>query len=369
MSRRLALVATAVLAVGLSGCGEDAATMPGTEASSTPSATPSGTTGVQPPAGHRFVGAGHVAIAVPESWARNSERCGTPQADTFIVDVSTFADCLVPRPVGVESVWIETGDARSDFTSDRTLEIDGVPAQRQDTVCATEHGDVAVCRGVVSFPAEKVAFVAESSTGAAEVEAMLGKIRVLPDQIAVPNSNGLVSEDQERSGESYLAALRAAGFRTEERQELRRGLPDGFVLAVEPLPGTMARPGDLVTVTISGGGTGPADELTVAINSHSAEGAYDTPQLNDQQVRDGATISLRVGDAVWAYASGRHAETLAGAVEGTALTASTWKEDPNQGHSWVAASPGTATVTLTITVRGEQIELGTVTVVVRPAAR
>jgi hypothetical protein len=47
----------------------------------------------------------------------------------------------------------------------------------------------------------------------------------------------------------------------------------------------------------------------------------------------------------------------------------TWKEDPNKGHSWVAAAPGTSTVTLTITVDGEKIELGTVRVVVRPDAR
>lgn len=361
MSRTLVLVAAAVLAAGLSACAEDAATMPATK--------PSTSADVQPPAGHRFVGAGHLAIAVPESWARNSEHCATPTADTYIVDVGAFNDCLVPRPAGVESVWIETGEARPDFAGDQTVEIDGVSAQRQDTTCATEHGDVEVCRGVVFFPAEKVAFRAESSTGEAEVEAMLAKIRVLPDQLAVLNSNGFFNDDQARSGETYLAALEAAGFRTEERQELRRGLPDGFVLAVEPLPGTMARPGDLVTVTTSGGGAGPADELTVAINSHSAEGTYDTPQLDDQQIRDGATITLRVGDSVWAYASGTHEETLAGVVEGAALTASTWKEDPNKGHSWVAAAPGTSSLTLTITVDGEKIELGTVTVLVRPAAR
>lgn len=365
MAPKLAAVTVAVLALGLMGCGEDAATMPADD----PRPVATSAADATPPAGFRWVGIGHAAIAVLESWPTNRIRCGTtPEADTVIVDVTAVALCASPRKQNLESVQVSPGGPRFDFTADRSFAIDGVSAQRMDTTCTSKTmGDVETCSGSVYLPSEKVQFLAESSTDAAEVDAMLARIRVLPDRIAVPGIRAFSDEGQERGGETYLAALEAAGFRTETRTELRRNLPDGFLLAADPVPGTMARPGDLVTVTVSGGKSGPADELVVEINSSDEAGQYDTPTLTDQQIREGATVTFRVGDRLWAYGSGRHLETLAGTAEGDALTRSTWDRDPNEGRSWVAKRPGTSRVTLTITLDGRTIELGTFTVVVKPA--
>ncbi|MBA3742515.1 PASTA domain-containing protein [Sporichthya sp.] len=368
MSRKLALAATALAALAalaVSGCSDDTATMP----AAVPSASvPSASADVRPPAGYRFVGIGHAAVAVPGVWATNKAHCGTPTADTVMIDVYAVDSCLAPRPAGVESVELLTGERGSDFVVDRTLTVDGVEVQRQATTCQDdEFSKVSICSGRAYLPSEQVHFQAASSTDREAVDAILDAIRILPGQRGVPGFSAFQNEDQERSQQSYLADLEAAGFRTEVRTELHRGMPAGFVLAADPAPGTMAHPGDLVTVTASGAGEGPADELTVEMNSHDAKGQYDTPTLTDQQIRDGATVTLHVGDAIWAFASGKYEATLAATFDGAALTASTWAQDPNKGHSWVAAKPGTSTVTLTITVGGKKVELGTVTVVVQPA--
>ena len=102
MSRTLSLAAAALLALGLAACGEDTATMPADE----PTA-PSASADVQPPAGFRFVGIGHAAIAVPEAWGRNKIRCGaTPEEDTYVIDVTAFAACASSRGKGLESVQV-----------------------------------------------------------------------------------------------------------------------------------------------------------------------------------------------------------------------------------------------------------------------
>ena len=182
----------------------------------------------------------------------------------------------------------------------------------------------------------------------------------------MPGKNSYSDADQERGGATYVAALKAAGFQTETRTELRRGLPGGFILAVDPEPGTVGRAGDLVTVTTLAAALRPADQLEIHINSHGAEGQYDTPSLTDEQVREGATLTLHVGDSMWAYGSGKYLDTLAGTAEGSALTRSTWDKDPNKGRSWVATKVGTAEVTLYISVDAKRYDIGTVTVVVKP---
>ena len=363
MSRTLSLAAAALLALGLAACGEDIATMPADE----PTA-PSASADVQPPAGFRFVGIGHAAIAVPEAWGRNKIRCGaTPEEDTYVIDVTTFAACASSRGKNLESVQVYPGDPRFDFEPDRTLAIDGVEAKRMDTTCTTETmGNVETCSGSIYIPAERVQFIAESSTNAAEVDAILERIRILPNQLGVLGLASFQMDDQERSGERYVAALEEAGFRTEVRTKLERGMPTGFVRFADPAPGTMARPGDLVVVTMTGGSSGPADEINVGMNWHDDKGTYSESGLDDQAIRDGATVTLHIGDRIWAYGKSSNDAELAGDFTGTALRPSTWDKDPNKGRSWEAVEAGTSTVTLYISVDGKRYDIGTVTVVVKP---
>jgi hypothetical protein len=126
----------------------------------------------------------------------------------------------------------------------------------------------------------------------------------------------------------------------------------------------MVRPGTVVTVTVVAEPRGPADEVDVGINSvHWPEEVYH--DLDDSQIRAGATMKLYVGDQIWAYARGKRARTLAGELDGTSLAVSDCKKCPNYPHSWIAVSRGETMITLTITADGKPVVLGTVTVLVR----
>lgn len=148
-----------------------------------PVATPAPTAAAVPD-GMRLVGRGHVAIAVPAQWATNATRCGTAQEDTVVIENdATF--CLSPRPAGVESVELMYRGLPPEFRADQRFEIDGVPAERQRTTCvARDAPQVSVCTGMVNVPSLGVWFRAESSTNAAEVDRILARIRITPDQAA-----------------------------------------------------------------------------------------------------------------------------------------------------------------------------------------
>lgn len=321
-----------------------------------PAASP---TPVAPASDMRLVGLGHAAIAVPQSWGTNATRCGVPQQDTVVIDVGATDACLTKRPRGVESVEVTHGKPRFDFTADETFAVDGVEAQRQETRCEPDVGDTQVCNGTVYLPSLGVSFRAESSTSAADVGRILEQIRLVPDQVGVPGYQTLAVNQQGNSGEKYLDALREAGFTTEVRTKKMPGVTPGYVLGASPQPGTMLDPGAVVTVTVVAEPEGPADEVRVGM----AAGEGDTA-LEDAQIRAGATLEVAVGGRVWAYADGRRAGTLAGELDGSSLAVDDWKQGPNYPHSWVAVAPGRTTVTLTITVDGKPVVLGTVTVIV-----
>lgn len=341
----------------------------GTALLSTPGTVP----GPQPPAaspapaapstGQRLVGVGHAAIAVPQRWGTNDARCGTPQKDTVIIDVGAIDACATARPQGVESVEVTQGEPRFDFTPDQTLTVDGVTAQRQTTTCETGFGDTRICNGTVYIPSLNVAFRAESSTGAAEVDRILEDIQIVPEQVGVPGYQNIAINQQGSSGEKYLVALQEAGLTGEVRTQKYPGVDAGYVLGVSPGPGEMVEPGSVVTVTVVAEPDGPADEVRVGMNSSDATGE-DYKALDDAQIHAGSTIRLSVGDRIWTYADGKRASTLAGELDGNSLVIDDWEEGPNYPHSWVAAAPGRTEITLTITADGKPVVLGTVTVVV-----
>lgn len=77
----------------------------------------------------------------------------------------------------------------------------------------------------------------------------------------------------------------------------------GTVLGTSPPAGEMARPGDVVTVTVAAEPAGAADEVIVGMSfsGKGDEGGF----LTDEQVRDGGTLEVGVGDLIWAYGRGR----------------------------------------------------------------
>ena len=235
-------VAAAVVAVGgtLLLTGGPIFTNPAPPAASTPPL----------PASTRLVGIGHAAVAVPQQWTRNQLHCGTPQKDTVIIDAGAQGLCETSYPKGVESVMVRTGKPIG-FHADETFQLDGVRAERQRTRCT---GDsltrVTVCSGTVFIPSLDVAFQAESSTNAGEVNSNLARIMIVPDKIGVPEPLFSESNPAARFSQQYADRLTALDLKPNIQTRKSAGSIPGNILAVSPSPGTMLRPGATVTVTV-----------------------------------------------------------------------------------------------------------------------
>jgi hypothetical protein len=201
------------------------------------------------PAATRLVGIGHAAIAVPEHWARNQLRCGTPQKDTVIIDAGPQNLCGTPYPDGVESVYVASL-RRIDFRADEAFQIDGVRAERQRTRC-TGDNRVTVCSGTVFIPSMNVSFRAESSTSSGEVDRILERIMIVPDEVGVPDPLFSESNPAARFGEEYANRLTALGLKPNLETRKSPGYIPGTVLAVSPAVGTMLTPGATVSVTVA----------------------------------------------------------------------------------------------------------------------
>jgi PASTA domain len=215
----------------------------------------------------RPVGAGHAAIAVPEEWGTNEALCGVPQQDTVVIDVAVIEACGTRRARGVDSVEIWTWPPPFYYHADETTVIDGVPAERQKTVCAPDLGGQPVCAGTIYLRSLGVMFIAESSTSRAEVDRILGWIRIVPGLVGVPGVDKIRTDEQGGARATYVDVLDRAGLTAEIHTRTVPGSPAGYILDVSPPPGTMVRPGTVVTVTVVAEPRGPADEVDVGINS------------------------------------------------------------------------------------------------------
>jgi hypothetical protein len=181
----------------------------------------------------------------------------------------------------------------------------------------------------------------------------------------VPGVDKIRTDEQGGARATYVDVLHREGLTAEIHTRTVHGSPAGYILALSPPPGTMVRPGTVVAVTVVAEPRGPADEVDVGINSVHYDPKEVYHDLDDSQIRAGATIKLFVGDHIWAYARGKRASTLAGELDGTSLAVSDCKKCPNYPHSWTAVSRGETRITLTITADSKPVVLGTVTVLVR----
>ncbi|MFI5730595.1 PASTA domain-containing protein [Kribbella sp. NPDC051587] len=202
------------------------------------------------PEGMRLVGLGHVAIAVPKTWATNKLHCGTPTVDSVIVDPGPQGYCLVPRAAGVES--IELGPLPAD-PAEPNAEIDGVPVAKQPEACTLVGSltgqKVNFCSASVQIPSLKLTITAAVQGEGMEPTQMLERVFVVPDLTGVP---GFQTLDLETSQAKYLAALKADGLVPEIVSKPAPGVPKGSVTAVSPVAGTMVPNGSTVTVTVAG---------------------------------------------------------------------------------------------------------------------
>jgi hypothetical protein len=288
-----------------------------------------------------------------------------------IIDQGAVCLALVPREADVESVHVYPGwyggFGTPDETATEQVEVAGEPAEQVPTTCGREQDDVRVCRGAVYFPENDVTFLADSSSTDAreQVTEILSWIHVVPELVAVPGYQASDMDFQDdNAGDHYRALLAALGLEARTVTEKHPGMKPGFVLGVQPGPGTMVAPGATVTVTEIAEPEGPADEVRVFMNSVGPGDSMDYRGREDAQIRAGTTLRLDLGGTVWVHGDGKYAGTLGGEIGGSALALDDWKEGPNYGRSWQAVERGTSTITVTITADGRRIEIGTVTVVV-----
>lgn len=213
---------------------------------------PAGTS-ESPPVAMRVVGFGHLAVAVPKTWGTNQAQCGTPQKDTVLIDdPSAMRYCMAARPAGVESIQLTIGPPDLDWHADETFEIDGVQAKRQRTTCDIEYLNVEVCSAVVSIPSLRVWFRADSSTSAEEVDRLLDRIVLVPDQVGVPSTHGWLEPGRRFTAPMYAAELTKLGLKPRIQTTKSPSYSAGDILGVVPTPGTMLAPGATVTITAAG---------------------------------------------------------------------------------------------------------------------
>jgi hypothetical protein len=205
-----------------------------------------------PPAGHRWVGIGQAAVAVPDTWPVNATACGTPTRDTVVVDQGVIELCMRLYPAGVSSVEVRAKNDVDDVSAWTPFEVDGEPALRSPD--STAVGTEPALYGVsVYLPQRDVMFEASSTVSQDAAADALAEIAILDTLIAVPGVSdaNYGSNDQSRAGETYVRTLQDAGLTAEVVTQPGRGTP-GFVLGVSPTPGTVVEPGSVVTVTVAG---------------------------------------------------------------------------------------------------------------------
>ncbi len=359
-----AVGAGAVVAVVVGG----PALFPAADSRTPPQPSTQGTSPVESepiPPGTRLVGIGHVAIAVPEEWATNAIRCGTATRPTVVVDVTVIEGCALLAPKVHDVVWLERAVNASMFVPDRDVEIDGVAAQTNEVTCSELGNGTTSCTRTVFVPSDQASFRAIAKTKE-RVDEILSWIRVVDDRVAVPGFHGVNdSEQDDDAGEHYRQALQAAGLAAQVNTQFVGGGKPGLILGVSPAPGTMLEPGQTVTMTEVADPRGPADLVDVEVNSVGPGNSMDYRGRTDAQLRAGTRIELELGSTIWVYGHGQGIGSLAGEISGPALALDDWREGPNYGRSWTAVARGTSELTVIITVDGERIVIGTVTVSVR----
>ncbi len=217
------------------------------DGSRTPNASDAPADPDTPADGFRYVGIGDVVAAVPQDWATNKTDCGTPQADTVVIDQGVTCLALVPRPADVDSLAIQPTFDGLDTAGWTRIEVAGQEALRSPV--SRQDG---VVRQTVVVPDRDVSFVAESSSadGASVVADLLDGITLLREHTTVPAFQDLgYDADPAPMVDAYVDRLAELGVAAEVAQRNGRGLDAGTVLGTDPAVGSVVAPGDTVRVS------------------------------------------------------------------------------------------------------------------------
>lgn len=183
------------------------------------------------PDGHRWVGSGHVVVAVPDDWASDTSGCERPP-------------CKAGE--GEEQVSTVTVGFTPDDTvspQDEAITIDGVAAVRSPIECR-DGG----CSGRVLVPAEH-AVVQVDGASEREVSLLLDGVHVLEELVAVPETR-YAERPSGTDARRFKEWAQSLGL-VVQYEEVAGTVP-GQVVEVQPATGTMVDVGTTVVAKVAG---------------------------------------------------------------------------------------------------------------------
>jgi hypothetical protein len=195
-----------------------------------PSTSPSAP---QAPPGTRLVGMGRLAVAVPEGWSTNDEKCGTPLSNTVNFEANGVLACAInPRPhVSALHIVSATSPLALIWTSWKHLpatELDGITIERTPT----SRGDEGSVGALVARSAGVVMYV--TSPHRAVVDSVLDSVIVLPaGWVTIPFNPNLPLLPNE------LVALKRIGLNVEITWRDLPGRSTGALIGATPAFGTV----------------------------------------------------------------------------------------------------------------------------------
>jgi hypothetical protein len=212
--------------------------------SDSPSPSPSAP---QAPPGTRLVGMGRLAVAVPDGWSTNHEKCGTALSNTVLFDANGVLACAItPRPhvsalhiVPVTSPlalpWIYQHLAAS--------EVGGITIERTPTRTGHEGFSIGA---LVARSAGVVMYM--TSPDPKMVDSILNSVIVLPTGwVTIPYNPNLPFMPNER------LALEHAGLGVEITRRDLPGRSTGALIGATPAFGSVVPVGSTVHVVVDSG--------------------------------------------------------------------------------------------------------------------
>lgn len=200
-----------------------------------------------PPQGYRYVGVGNLVAAVPQGWATNETNCGTPIADTVVIDLGPTCRMLVPRPADVDSLTVDPDFVDVDTNGYAEVEVGGEKALRSPV---RRLDDGTFWQSLIVLDAD-VSFVAESSSadGEAVVDGILDTVTLLTEHVTVPGFQDFAYGGGPGSmADAYVRHLERLGLLAEVVTRHQDGLDAGTVLDTMPSVGSVVAPGDTIRV-------------------------------------------------------------------------------------------------------------------------
>lgn len=324
-----------------------------------PSANNSPDAAAKPPT--RLFGLGHVAVEVPRSWPVNDIKCSAPQHDTIAFG-GGGPSCVIPRPVNTEMITLERYDGEAQLSGSTKWIVDDHEVYAALKCLVNRSKGRVQCTARIVFAAEHVLVTLSSSTSRAKLLEMVNWIKVLPDRVAVPDPG--VSIDP-LSGLVYESLLENEGFRVKRVADYNGTGPTGLVTGVNPAPGTVLKPGSLVSFSVVSRRRNPDVKAVFTLRVHNPEDP--TLTYPNHQILTGSTIKVALGGRLRLFIRGEQRLLVSADTDRAYLAPVPVGAFPRgvTGFAWMPVRVGRTTLTLYMVVNGEQVSVGKVILDVR----